>query len=89
MSGYDTYCLTLTCYRLTVRTPEVEKHKPYFSPIPARIANEQSQNGLVAASPSLSIRTPFQRQRNFSVLDPNPLIKLILDGLVAKVHIFT
>uniref|UniRef100_A0A1X7VCJ3 Uncharacterized protein n=1 Tax=Amphimedon queenslandica TaxID=400682 RepID=A0A1X7VCJ3_AMPQE len=61
-----------------------------FSPttLPRRIRKESSPQFPRAASPSVSTREPFTRERNFSFASPNAVLQVVLDGVAAKIMSF-
>ena len=73
----------MTC-QTTNTEPLNDKPSPVLS-LPKHLTESLSPSTLMPASPSLSSRVPFKRERNFSFANPSPLMKLILDGVSAKV----
>ena len=82
------YLLNFVPFRLTCQstntTPLNDRGSPMLG-LPKHLTESLSPSTLMPASPSLSSRVPFKRERNFSFANPSPLMKLILDGVNAKV----
>ena len=91
-SMYRSIYIILGFYRLAVvsaETPSTDRKDLFegYSPttLPRRIRKESSPHSPRPASPSLSTREPFMRERNFSFASPNTVLQLVLDGVSAKV----
>ena len=68
----------------TPGTPGSKSPSPMLS-LPKQVLNSLSPTASPLLGSPLGSRTPFGRPRNVSFVNPSPLVKIVLDGVSAKV----